>query len=369
MHRVLSVLMLIGLVVIGGPAAAQAPQRLEPGKPVERSLAGRESHTYLISLPARHVLSLVVDQRGVDVVVRVLSPQGKQIAEVDGSTGDQGPEPVKVVALVAGEYRAVLTPLEPKAPGGRYEIRLDALRKATRREVANVEAEGEIARLEEEYHQAHARFDVDAIRRLIAADYTLFPPSNQLSPLDRSGRIELLEGQKKQAAAAGASERRLRVERLIFRADGDMVSSWGHWVMETSRPGGTLRTPRHFLHVWRKRDGRWWLTVEQSFRADPIPQPRAATRIAPAIQAAYAGRYRNLSSGNLITVSDGGDHLSYQSNSGVSPRPLVLRPYTDTDFFLEGADFELTFVRDPAGRVANAVLIIGGIASRLERLP
>src|SRR6266498_5420353 len=42
---------------------------LELGKPIERELAGGESHSYLLPLAAGQFCHVVVDQRGVDVVV------------------------------------------------------------------------------------------------------------------------------------------------------------------------------------------------------------------------------------------------------------------------------------------------------------
>src|SRR5436853_2970675 len=50
---------------------------LEPGKAVQRELAGGGLHSYRISLSASQYLYVVVDQRGIDVVVRLFSPDGK----------------------------------------------------------------------------------------------------------------------------------------------------------------------------------------------------------------------------------------------------------------------------------------------------
>jgi hypothetical protein len=90
-------------------ATNNAPQgevrKLEVGKPVERQMQGGESHTYEIMLSAGQFLDLVVDQRGIDVVVQVVAPDGKQLLEVDSPNGTQGPEPVKLIAEAAGTYR------------------------------------------------------------------------------------------------------------------------------------------------------------------------------------------------------------------------------------------------------------------------
>ena len=104
---------------------------LELGKPIERELAGGQSHSYQITLAAGQYLHAVVDQRGIDVVVRVFGPDGKQILEVDSPNGTQGPEPVFLVAEVAGIYKLEVQSLEKNAKPGRYEVRVEELRAAT----------------------------------------------------------------------------------------------------------------------------------------------------------------------------------------------------------------------------------------------
>nr|MBA3356812.1 tetratricopeptide repeat protein [Pyrinomonadaceae bacterium] len=122
-------------------------RELEQGKPIERELAGGQIHAYSISLTAGQFLHAIVEQRGVDVVVVLFDPEGKQVAEVDSPNGTRGPEPVLLVAKAAGDYRLEVRSLEKKAAAGhyemsveglrvigRYEVRVEALRAATPRE-------------------------------------------------------------------------------------------------------------------------------------------------------------------------------------------------------------------------------------------
>ncbi len=64
-------------------------RRLEPGKPIERELAGGESHYYQIALGAGEYLHAVVDQRGIDVVVALRGRDGVQMADADGLSGSR----------------------------------------------------------------------------------------------------------------------------------------------------------------------------------------------------------------------------------------------------------------------------------------
>ena len=104
---------------------------LEKGVPVERELAGGVVHSYRLTLAAHQLLRLVVDQRGVDVVVTLFAPDGKKLAEVDSPNGTQGPEPVTLVTEVSGDYRLDVQSLEKNAAAGRYEARIEELRAAT----------------------------------------------------------------------------------------------------------------------------------------------------------------------------------------------------------------------------------------------
>src|SRR5215813_7815179 len=88
---------------------------LEPGKPIERELAGGQSHSYQITLTEGQYLRVVVEQRGVDVVVTLLSPDGKKLIEVDSPNGAQGPEPLQWIVEAPGTYWLEVRSLENNA--------------------------------------------------------------------------------------------------------------------------------------------------------------------------------------------------------------------------------------------------------------
>src|ERR1700738_5132483 len=54
---------------IGVAQNVPSPRPLELGKPIEMELKGGEVHSYSINLTAGQFLHLIVDQRGIDVVV------------------------------------------------------------------------------------------------------------------------------------------------------------------------------------------------------------------------------------------------------------------------------------------------------------
>jgi tetratricopeptide (TPR) repeat protein len=129
------------------------------GKPIGREMKGGQSHTYEITLAVGQYLHVVVDQRGIDAVVRLHAPDGKQLMEVDSPNGTQGPERVEYISESPGSYQVRVTSLEKDAAPGKYEIRIMELRAATETDRAVQEAsrlgkEAEGLRVAGKYDQA-----------------------------------------------------------------------------------------------------------------------------------------------------------------------------------------------------------------------
>src|SRR5262245_48075540 len=73
---------------------SQQIRQLVPGKQIEERLVGGESHYYQIALAAGQYIRLVVNQNGIDLVVKVSGPTGKQIADFDSEIRTDGQETV-----------------------------------------------------------------------------------------------------------------------------------------------------------------------------------------------------------------------------------------------------------------------------------
>ena len=63
---------------------------LQPGIPLERKLAGGESHLYEIKMTSEQFLGVAVDQRGIDVALTLFGPDGKKISDVDNIQSERG---------------------------------------------------------------------------------------------------------------------------------------------------------------------------------------------------------------------------------------------------------------------------------------
>src|SRR5919197_4534831 len=124
-----------------GQGEGDAPL-LSVGRPVEREMKGGEAHAYRVSVGAGQFARVVVEQKGIDVVVAVTGADGKPVIEVDNNlTGTRGPEEVLLVAEAAATYRVEVRSLEKGAAPGSYEVRLAELRAATETDRTRVAAE------------------------------------------------------------------------------------------------------------------------------------------------------------------------------------------------------------------------------------
>jgi CHAT domain-containing protein/Tfp pilus assembly protein PilF len=116
-------------------------QALEPGKPIERELAGGGSHSYQLRLAAGQFCHVVVDQRGIDVVAALYGSDGVKIVEVDSPNEVNGPESVSLLVEVSGNYRLEVRSPGKNASSGRYEVKIVELRAATPRDKDRIVAQ------------------------------------------------------------------------------------------------------------------------------------------------------------------------------------------------------------------------------------
>jgi CHAT domain-containing protein/Tfp pilus assembly protein PilF len=110
---------------------SQNPAALPILSDLERELAGGETHQYRVTLTTGQFLYALVEQKGIDLVVGLFDPTGKQIALADSPNDQWGTEPVLVVARVAGDYRVEVGSPNRKVPSGHYAIKIIASRPAT----------------------------------------------------------------------------------------------------------------------------------------------------------------------------------------------------------------------------------------------
>ena len=117
--------------VVSRGADEKDVRSLEKGKSIKRELLQGQQHTYRINLSAIEFLKVIVEQQGIDAVVQVLGPDGKQILEFDSESRKQGQESITLVSEVAGDYLLIVRHKQKMSAQGDYEIRIEELRAAT----------------------------------------------------------------------------------------------------------------------------------------------------------------------------------------------------------------------------------------------
>jgi CHAT domain-containing protein/uncharacterized protein HemY len=108
---------------VAGQVAPEATT-LVPGLPVEREIAGGESHTYQFALAAGQFVRAVVEQKAIDVKLALANPDGKPLVEVNLSSVG-GAESLSAEAAAGGTYRLTVSANGSATLKGSYSLRLE----------------------------------------------------------------------------------------------------------------------------------------------------------------------------------------------------------------------------------------------------
>lgn len=99
-------------------------------KKIERDMAADDIHRYRIEIESDQFFYARVEQKGIDVVIKIIGPGGKQIKEIDSPTGSRGTEPIMLTTESSGDYIIEIYPFDPLARPGHYIFYIDKLTAA-----------------------------------------------------------------------------------------------------------------------------------------------------------------------------------------------------------------------------------------------
>jgi CHAT domain-containing protein len=153
----------IALLVPCLSAFLAAPQRLDVGDPIERPLSGAQEHRYEITLQAGEYAAVSLTQRHLDVVAKVVAPDGAVLTDFNNEPRLDRDERVDVVADAAGTYTLTVRAAFPHAADGTYAIRVLDRHPAS----ADEKASRDLLKLRTEYAPMLARYETAAVRPLI----------------------------------------------------------------------------------------------------------------------------------------------------------------------------------------------------------
>ncbi|MBX7222124.1 MAG: tetratricopeptide repeat protein [Blastocatellia bacterium] len=108
--------------------------------PLTRELKAGETHRYPFRLKVNDVLRLMVEQKGIDVTVRLLGPEGKPVLEQNNpNSGNQGDEAILTLVEQDGTYTLEITATSSTAPAGSYELKVEPIKAATPQDQTELE--------------------------------------------------------------------------------------------------------------------------------------------------------------------------------------------------------------------------------------
>lgn len=287
---------------VKGEQMTQEMAVLEPGRRMEHRLAAREAHRYRLPLERGQFVAVTVEQRGLDVIVRLFSPAGDAVTEVDSPTGKTGVERLAEVAEVGGAYQVEVEAFAGGAEDGTYEIGLDELREATPEDRDRVAADrafarGEGLRREKRLTEAGAEYQhaLDAWRALgdrhheAAALYRMGWVSHELEKhgeaveryraalelyrdlgdrlqeaavANRLGRALLLLGRLSEAGESHRRALELFVELEDAAGEAAAANNLGNVYKWTGRTEEAFEAYERALHIWEEiGDTRYEVTA------------------------------------------------------------------------------------------------------------
>ncbi|HET6977800.1 MAG TPA: PPC domain-containing protein [Pyrinomonadaceae bacterium] len=186
MGRLRALLLLPFFICASLTIQAQGLTQLQMSTPIERTLGTGQTQAFIVTVEANNFVQFVVEQRGIDVVVRLFSPEGKALGEFDSPNGNDGPEHVSFVAVMPGTYRIDVSPLDPaNASSGRYQIKILEMRAATEQEIKasenleDVKAKGIALLLELDDAIAQIKSPITRINAQILASQLLWEPEQK----------------------------------------------------------------------------------------------------------------------------------------------------------------------------------------------
>lgn len=131
--KVLSKIFFVSLSIslFCGFLEAQTIAPLELNKPVEREITSGQTHTYEIKAEKDKFISIIVDQKGADVAVKLAS------LEIDNPNIKRGVEQIFFIAPATGNLRLEIKGKET----GRYEVNLETYRNQMPNDQKRIEVE------------------------------------------------------------------------------------------------------------------------------------------------------------------------------------------------------------------------------------
>lgn len=172
--------MVLTLLTSGLVAAEEIPRTDEP-----IPLGSGKVHFREVDLEVGELLRMTVDQRGVDVVLRLCGPNGQGLFSADSPNGTNGYEDLLAIASETGRYRAEVIGPQREGASGHYVLAAFEHRPATADDHAAVDADRDARDAWARFKQEDYEGAIDAYRRALETFRRLGPQRRRIDTLHR----------------------------------------------------------------------------------------------------------------------------------------------------------------------------------------
>jgi hypothetical protein len=117
-----------------------SPCTVSPGTELTRNMSRNQRHVFQLHLGPKQFTRVIVEQKGSDVVVRLLDSNNVVLVDRDSPNGKLGPETVSILTQSDAVYfiEVYANALQPSAA---YDLRVEPVQDATEQHQARVDAE------------------------------------------------------------------------------------------------------------------------------------------------------------------------------------------------------------------------------------
>ncbi len=237
---------------------------LEPNVRIERTLESGGVHTFGFGIAAGQFARVTAEQNHVDLVIRILSPDGSILAAVDNAADRSDPLSLSFVAAHDGGCRVQVLLRSAAAVGGRYALAREAPRTPTdadRKRIAAEAARREADRLLVLGTAGSLDGAVEGYERVVAAWHELGDSAEEAATLLRLS--DALSKRSELRAALMRAEEGLALYRVAGsrRGEAAALNKVGLAHAELGEPKRGLEILREAMAL-RRADGDVWGQAE-----------------------------------------------------------------------------------------------------------
>ncbi len=177
-------------------------RNLEAGGTVQQSLKGKQQVADRLYLASGQLVRLACTPFNLDIIVSIISPEGKKVAELDTTDGPGGPRSLFWIAQRSGTYLVQVRSSHEAAARGKYQLEVKEVRPTTSKDPDLIEAQTlyfEAEKLRRMGDGDSLQHSISKYQRSAALWEAVLQPSQQAESLKQLGDVLRLLGQNKEA--------------------------------------------------------------------------------------------------------------------------------------------------------------------------